>query len=131
MGRKKLAFINKVAGAANRVKKEASPTWLAMKTAEKIDKAAFLEELEVQWWDHVKHGADIEEELAKAKDRIEKSNYKSVFDKVGLTDDDYRSVLERIQARKVTYQRKAPKAGRNDPCPCGSGKKYKRCCGLD
>ena len=23
----------------------------------------------------------------------------------------------------------APKAGRNDPCPCGSGKKYKRCCG--
>ncbi|HLN83423.1 MAG TPA: SEC-C metal-binding domain-containing protein, partial [Candidatus Binatia bacterium] len=20
-------------------------------------------------------------------------------------------------------------AGRNDPCPCGSGKKYKRCCG--
>ena len=22
------------------------------------------------------------------------------------------------------------KIGRNDPCPCGSGKKYKRCCGL-
>ena len=22
-----------------------------------------------------------------------------------------------------------PKAGRNDPCPCGSGKKYKKCCG--
>ena len=22
-----------------------------------------------------------------------------------------------------------PKVGRNDPCPCGSGKKYKRCCG--
>lgn len=21
--------------------------------------------------------------------------------------------------------------GRNDPCPCGSGKKYKKCCGLD
>lgn len=25
--------------------------------------------------------------------------------------------------------RPAAKAGRNDPCPCGSGKKYKRCCG--
>ncbi len=24
---------------------------------------------------------------------------------------------------------KGPKIGRNDPCPCGSGKKYKRCCG--
>ncbi|MGY8718810.1 MAG: SEC-C metal-binding domain-containing protein [Verrucomicrobiia bacterium] len=23
----------------------------------------------------------------------------------------------------------APKIGRNDPCPCGSGKKYKKCCG--
>jgi uncharacterized protein YecA (UPF0149 family) len=22
-----------------------------------------------------------------------------------------------------------PKIGRNDPCPCGSGRKYKRCCG--
>ena len=25
--------------------------------------------------------------------------------------------------------RDAPKIGRNDPCPCGSGKKYKKCCG--
>lgn len=24
---------------------------------------------------------------------------------------------------------KGPKTGRNDPCPCGSGKKYKKCCG--
>ena len=24
---------------------------------------------------------------------------------------------------------KPPKIGRNDPCPCGSGKKYKHCCG--
>jgi hypothetical protein len=26
------------------------------------------------------------------------------------------------------YTRDAPKVGRNDPCPCGSGKKYKKCC---
>jgi preprotein translocase subunit SecA len=25
--------------------------------------------------------------------------------------------------------RSGPKVGRNDPCPCGSGKKYKACCG--
>ena len=25
----------------------------------------------------------------------------------------------------------APKVGRNDPCPCGSGKKYKNCCGKE
>ena len=27
------------------------------------------------------------------------------------------------------YVREAPKVGRNDPCPCGSGKKHKKCCG--
>jgi hypothetical protein len=27
-----------------------------------------------------------------------------------------------------TFQREAPKVGRNDPCPCGSGKKFKKCC---
>lgn len=28
-----------------------------------------------------------------------------------------------------TFKRGQPKVGRNDPCPCGSGKKYKQCCG--
>ena len=28
-----------------------------------------------------------------------------------------------------TVRREAPKVGRNHKCPCGSGKKYKRCCG--
>jgi preprotein translocase subunit SecA len=28
-----------------------------------------------------------------------------------------------------TIRRRQPKVGRNDPCPCGSGKKYKKCCG--
>ncbi|MBN1918022.1 MAG: preprotein translocase subunit SecA [Verrucomicrobia bacterium] len=28
-----------------------------------------------------------------------------------------------------TIRRAQPKVGRNDPCPCGSGKKYKKCCG--
>ncbi len=28
-----------------------------------------------------------------------------------------------------TYQKAGPDVGRNDPCPCGSGKKYKKCCG--
>ena len=27
-----------------------------------------------------------------------------------------------------TYKRESPRIGRNDPCPCGSGKKYKKCC---
>ncbi|MBD5627067.1 MAG: YchJ family protein [Desulfovibrio sp.] len=31
--------------------------------------------------------------------------------------------------RPAAYRREAPKVGRNDPCPCGSGRKYKKCCG--
>ncbi len=34
-----------------------------------------------------------------------------------------------IQLPKVTIRRDTPKVGRNDPCPCGSGKKYKHCHG--
>ena len=30
-----------------------------------------------------------------------------------------------------TIRRGEPKVGRNDPCPCGSGKKYKQCCGAE
>lgn len=32
-------------------------------------------------------------------------------------------------AKPETVVRDAPKIGRNDPCPCGSQKKYKKCCG--
>lgn len=28
-----------------------------------------------------------------------------------------------------TQRHEGPRVGRNDPCPCGSGKKYKKCCG--
>ncbi|MFV0520343.1 MAG: preprotein translocase subunit SecA [Lachnospirales bacterium] len=50
---------------------------------------------------------------------------------------DRSKTIEREQVAKVTYTNKqatpnqvakAKKIGRNDPCPCGSGKKYKNCC---
>ena len=31
----------------------------------------------------------------------------------------------------TTFVHSTPKIGRNEPCPCGSGKKYKKCCGLN
>ena len=33
------------------------------------------------------------------------------------------------EQKQTTVKRNTPKVGRNDPCPCGSGKKYKYCCG--
>lgn len=38
-------------------------------------------------------------------------------------------IPEREPKKPETYRREQPKIGRNDPCPCGSGKKYKNCCG--
>ena len=40
-------------------------------------------------------------------------------DDLDYLDDDF----------QIPYVRPEPKVGRNDPCPCGSGKKYKKCCG--
>ena len=34
-----------------------------------------------------------------------------------------------VSAHRTEPRRSVPKVGRNDPCPCGSGKKYKKCCG--
>ena len=45
-----------------------------------------------------------------------------------LLSADRRKELYREQKKSGTVV-KEKKVGRNDPCPCGSGKKYKRCCG--
>jgi uncharacterized protein len=36
-----------------------------------------------------------------------------------------------ISVTPPTQSNSFGKVGRNDPCPCGSGKKYKKCCGLN
>jgi preprotein translocase subunit SecA len=47
----------------------------------------------------------------------------------GRPSPESQLVQPEIQLPKVTIKREAPKVGRNDPCPCGSGKKYKHCHG--
>jgi len=39
------------------------------------------------------------------------------------------AVERAIESAAAPVRREVPKVGRNDPCPCGSGKKYKKCCG--
>lgn len=45
-----------------------------------------------------------------------------------IFDESKRKELYK-EAKKANTIVKGPKIGRNDPCPCGSGKKYKKCCG--
>ena len=47
-----------------------------------------------------------------------------------LLSEERRKELYREQKKSRTIV-KGKKIGRNDPCPCGSGKKYKKCCGAN
>jgi len=65
--------------------------------------------------------------------------FEAVYERDGLKDihhetakfkkekDEWLYVEGHISPRTIV--RTSPKVGRNDPCPCGSGKKYKQCCG--
>jgi SEC-C motif-containing protein len=44
-------------------------------------------------------------------------------------EDDTWFFVDGESATQEPYVREEPKIGRNEPCPCGSGKKYKKCCG--
>lgn len=60
-------------------------------------------------------------------ERIKKMQ--KAFEKFGMTNP----VLERLIPMKEPptqrqMARRPPKVGRNEPCPCGSGKKFKKCC---
>lgn len=46
----------------------------------------------------------------------------------GRVDDEWFYVDGHVYGQDP-YVRETPRIGRNEPCPCGSGKKYKKCCG--
>ena len=47
-----------------------------------------------------------------------------------IIPEERRKELYKLEKSSKTVV-KPPKVGRNDPCPCGSGKKYKKCCGAN
>ena len=56
-----------------------------------------------------------------------KNGWACVIELDAEQDENIRDLeeLQKTQVRAVSSK----KANRNDPCPCGSGKKYKKCCG--
>ncbi|HZK10728.1 MAG TPA: preprotein translocase subunit SecA [Clostridia bacterium] len=55
--------------------------------------------------------------------------FKASFKEGSEQRKDMAVVTGESSGQKTTAQRRVKKVGRNDPCPCGSGKKYKYCCG--
>jgi len=79
---------------------------------------------EIKWWAYYKkdendtEGPD-EDEKESAGVEEELDDYTDIFPPQPWSDPDVPEPLRRTQ----------PKVGRNEPCPCGSGKKSKKCCG--
>ena len=82
----------------------------------------------IRYLSHLKFASDEEIRELERRRALEHKDrdYKHV--KVaGINDDESESVSQRDNVKPVV--REGPKVGRNDQCPCGSGKKYKHCCG--
>jgi len=53
-----------------------------------------------------------------------------IYNRKWKYDSDMKRQLDRFKAWKMAeFKKTSQKIGRNDPCPCGSGLKYKKCCG--
>jgi hypothetical protein len=100
-------------------------------------------------WETLFLEGDVEDAFAAMQDRLDWEEFDNPWqfydpesieerresweeDFFGEEDDDFQDDLhddwEEELAEDVPFKRETPKIGRNDPCPCGSGKKYKKCC---
>ncbi|KAG1312981.1 hypothetical protein G6F62_014171 [Rhizopus arrhizus] len=67
-------------------------------------------------------------ERQQAQARLSQSQFQHQ-DAGGYSADEEAAQVEAERQAVAQLQRDEPKIGRNDPCPCGSGKKYKQCHG--
>lgn len=58
-----------------------------------------------------------------------RNRHQSLADALGICVISIRDYWLPRRKAIATFRRDAPKVGRNDLCPCGSGKKFKKCCG--
>ena len=139
----------------------ASVPGLAPDAMREVEKVILLQNVDKKWMDHLETMDELKEYVGLnsyaqrdpvAMFRIQGAD---IFDQMvdDIKEDTVRQILsvhprpqatQRVQVAKATstnYGGDKPvarkpvvnsvKVGRNDPCPCGSGKKYKKCCGLN
>jgi SEC-C motif-containing protein len=64
-----------------------------------------------------------------ARFRVEGKDHEHLETALFTRENDLWVYAGQAPVHGTTVRRESPKIGRNDPCPCGSGKKYKKCCG--
>ncbi len=139
---------------------EAKESYVGSEAMREIEKFVMLKEIDAKWIEHL-HNMDVLREgiglraWGQRDPLIEYKieGYKMFQEMMDAARQDIISMIYKVQVmkegeeellmkkRNVTYgepvkvsrasARKTEKIGRNDPCPCGSGKKYKKCCGKD
>ncbi len=90
-------------------------------------KQAFEDDLVDEWYIDLEF---VEEVLARGKDKVLeelRTDRRYWFIRDTVSEMEWWASFEPSPLRPAV--RADRKVGRNDPCPCGSGKKYKRCCG--
>ena len=75
--------------------------------------------------------ADIRTDVVKIILNVHKSGEMRRKETVEITNASLENIngIDNTTTNKEPIKNAGPKIGRNDPCPCGSGKKYKNCCG--
>ncbi|WP_295875921.1 preprotein translocase subunit SecA [uncultured Zhongshania sp.] len=105
-------------------KREAFTLFQQMLETLKHDVVRFLSHLRLQQ-DENSEALEQQRREEQAKRAMEFQHAESS----GLSVEEDVSEPEQAAAQPETFVREAPKVGRNEPCPCGSGKKYKQCHG--
>ncbi len=145
---------------ANAVYKEKEEIFGADNMRE-IERAVLLRNVDTKWMDHIDAMDDLKGSVGlqgyAQRDPVNEYRFRGadMFDELvnDIRENTARMILcltkkapdtQRVQvanpimesasgeiAKKLITIKKAEKVGRNDPCPCGSGKKYKNCCGAN
>lgn len=118
--------------------------WLVESThpdfREGISAEKLAEQTRAVRWLRLEMGASQKDApVGKNGERYDVVEFRAFYELDGVRQLGERSFFRRVDGklyyvdgvalRPEAYQRPEAKVGRNDPCPCGSGKKYKKCCG--
>ncbi|TCS41709.1 preprotein translocase subunit SecA [Reinekea marinisedimentorum] len=104
-------------------KRESFELFQNMLAEVKFQTVKYLAMVQVRSQEEAEEEARRRQELAKAKMQYEHAKASA------LQQEEQESAPEGDEAQKQAPVRTSQKVGRNEPCPCGSGKKYKQCCG--
>ncbi len=124
-----------------------------------VERMVFLRNIDTKWIDHIDAMDQLKKGISlrgygniNPVDEYKKEGFEMFEDLVESIQDDTVTILLRAELKRVPVRQEAPAdlatnspkddsgrvlrrpapqgtPGRNDPCPCGSGKKYKNCCG--